>query len=291
MFSGTELAFAKRVVDAVTEVWQPTPQRKCIVNLPSTVEHSTPNIFADMIEWMHRHLARREAIVLSVHPHNDRGTGTAAGEFAVMAGADRAGGLPVRQRRAHRQPGHRERRPQPLHAGRATRASTSRTSTRSAARWSTATSCRCTRAIPMRATWSTPRSPARTRMRSRRPSRRARRATSGTCPTCRRSQGPGAQLRGRDPREQPVGQGRHLLPAGNRVRAGVAAAAADRVQPGGAGRDGRQRQGADRPRDPRTVRARVRPAQHRCPAPPGAGGRRRRPSHDRCRGEAGATGS
>ncbi|HZY18308.1 MAG TPA: 2-isopropylmalate synthase [Ramlibacter sp.] len=92
MFSGTELAFAKRVVDAVTEVWEPTPQRKCIVNLPSTVEHSTPNIFADMIEWMHRHLARRDAIVLSVHPHNDRGTGTAAGEFAVMAGADRLEG-------------------------------------------------------------------------------------------------------------------------------------------------------------------------------------------------------
>jgi 2-isopropylmalate synthase len=92
MFSGTELAFSKRVVDAVTEVWQPTPQQPCIVNLPSTVEHSTPNIFADMVEWMHRHLERRDAIVLSVHPHNDRGTGTAAGEFALMAGADRIEG-------------------------------------------------------------------------------------------------------------------------------------------------------------------------------------------------------
>ena len=92
MFSGTELAFSKRVVDAVTEVWQPTAARKCIINLPSTVEHSTPNIFADMIEWMHRNLSRRDAIVLSVHPHNDRGTGTAAGEFAVMAGADRLEG-------------------------------------------------------------------------------------------------------------------------------------------------------------------------------------------------------
>ncbi|MBL8332379.1 MAG: 2-isopropylmalate synthase, partial [Rubrivivax sp.] len=92
MFSGTELAFAKRVVDAVTAVWQPTAARKCIVNLPSTVEHSTPNVFADMIEWMHRHLARRDAIVLSVHPHNDRGTGTAAGEFALMAGCDRIEG-------------------------------------------------------------------------------------------------------------------------------------------------------------------------------------------------------
>ena len=91
-FSGTELAFAKRVVDAVTEVWQPTVANKCIINLPSTVEYSTPNIFADMMEWMHRHLARRDAIVLSVHPHNDRGTGTAAGELALMAGADRIEG-------------------------------------------------------------------------------------------------------------------------------------------------------------------------------------------------------
>jgi 2-isopropylmalate synthase len=92
MFSGTELAFSKRVVDAVTTTWGATPQRKCIINLPSTVEHSTPNVFADMIEWMHRHLARRDAIVLSVHPHNDRGTGTAAGEFALMAGCDRIEG-------------------------------------------------------------------------------------------------------------------------------------------------------------------------------------------------------
>jgi len=92
MFSGTELAFSKRVVDAVTEVWDASPQKPCIINLPATVEHSTPNIFADMIEWMHRHLARRDGIVLSVHPHNDRGTGTAAGEFALMAGADRIEG-------------------------------------------------------------------------------------------------------------------------------------------------------------------------------------------------------
>ncbi len=92
MFSSTELAFSKRVVDAVTAVWQPTPQHKCIINLPSTVEHSTPNVFADMIEWMHRHLERRDSIVLSVHPHNDRGTGTAAGELALMAGCDRIEG-------------------------------------------------------------------------------------------------------------------------------------------------------------------------------------------------------
>jgi 2-isopropylmalate synthase len=92
MFSGTDVAFSKRVVDSVTEVWAPTPQHKCIVNLPTTVEHSTPNIFADMIEWMHRNLARRDSIVLCVHPHNDRGTGTAAGELALMAGAERIEG-------------------------------------------------------------------------------------------------------------------------------------------------------------------------------------------------------
>ena len=92
MFSGTELPFAKRVVDAVTTVWQPTPQHKCIINLPSTVEHSTPNIFADMVEWMHRHLDRRDSIVLSIHPHNDRGTGTASAELAIMAGGDRIEG-------------------------------------------------------------------------------------------------------------------------------------------------------------------------------------------------------
>nr|WP_295085216.1 2-isopropylmalate synthase [uncultured Roseateles sp.] len=92
MFSGTELAFSKQVVDAVTEAWGATPERKCIINLPATVEHSTPNIFADMVEWMDRHLARRDSIILSVHPHNDRGTGTAAGEFALMAGADRIEG-------------------------------------------------------------------------------------------------------------------------------------------------------------------------------------------------------
>ena len=98
MFSGTELAFSKRVVDAVTEMWQPTPQRRCIINLPSTVEHSTPNIFADMVEWMHRHLARRDAIVLSVHPHNDRGTGVAAGRVCADGRRRPRRGLPVRQR-------------------------------------------------------------------------------------------------------------------------------------------------------------------------------------------------
>jgi 2-isopropylmalate synthase len=91
-FSQTELDFAKDVCDAVSAVWQPTPERKMIINLPSTVESSTPNIYADQIEWMHRNLARRDAIIISVHPHNDRGTAVAAAELAVMAGAQRVEG-------------------------------------------------------------------------------------------------------------------------------------------------------------------------------------------------------
>jgi 2-isopropylmalate synthase len=91
-FSMTELAFSKEVCDAVSAIWQPTPDRRMIINLPSTVECSTPNVYADQIEWMHRHLERRDAIILSVHPHNDRGTAVASAELAVMAGADRVEG-------------------------------------------------------------------------------------------------------------------------------------------------------------------------------------------------------
>jgi 2-isopropylmalate synthase len=92
VFSTTEPEFALEVVNAVTEIWRPTPDNKMIVNLPATIEATTPNLYADQIEWMHRNLARRDSIVLSVHPHNDRGTAVAAAEFAVMAGADRIEG-------------------------------------------------------------------------------------------------------------------------------------------------------------------------------------------------------
>jgi 2-isopropylmalate synthase len=91
-FTGTELDFAVEICDAVNEVWLPTPQRKVILNLPATVEMATPNIYADQIEWFGRHIAKRDSIVLSVHPHNDRGTAVAAAELAVMAGADRVEG-------------------------------------------------------------------------------------------------------------------------------------------------------------------------------------------------------
>jgi len=91
-FTGTELDFAVEICDAVNDVWQPTPERKVILNLPATVEMATPNIYADQIEWFGRHIAKRDSIVLSVHPHNDRGTAVAAAELAVMAGADRVEG-------------------------------------------------------------------------------------------------------------------------------------------------------------------------------------------------------
>jgi 2-isopropylmalate synthase len=92
VFSGTELDFAKEVVDAVTEIWDAGEKNKVVINLPATVEMATPNIYADQIEWMHRNLERRDGIILSVHPHNDRGTAVAAAELAVMAGADRVEG-------------------------------------------------------------------------------------------------------------------------------------------------------------------------------------------------------
>ncbi|MEZ5158298.1 MAG: 2-isopropylmalate synthase [Candidatus Nanopelagicales bacterium] len=91
-FTGTELEFAVEVCNAVNEVWQPTPDRKVIINLPATVEMATPNVYADSIEWMHRHLAHRDGIVLSLHPHNDRGSAVAAAELGFMAGADRIEG-------------------------------------------------------------------------------------------------------------------------------------------------------------------------------------------------------
>ncbi len=91
-FTGTELPYSAEVCNAVMEIWQPSPDRKVIINLPATVEMATPNIYADQIEWMHRHLANRESVVLSLHPHNDRGTAVAAAEFGFMAGADRIEG-------------------------------------------------------------------------------------------------------------------------------------------------------------------------------------------------------
>jgi len=91
-FTGTELDYAIEICEAVMDVWQPTPEKKVILNLPATVEMATPNIYADQIEYFLRHVKNRDSIILSLHPHNDRGTGVAAAELGVMAGADRVEG-------------------------------------------------------------------------------------------------------------------------------------------------------------------------------------------------------
>ncbi|MFC0533087.1 2-isopropylmalate synthase [Phytohabitans kaempferiae] len=91
-YTGTELDYALEICGAVIDVVDPTPDRPLIVNLPATVEMATPNVYADSIEWMHRHLPRRSSLVLSLHPHNDRGTGVAAAELGLLAGADRIEG-------------------------------------------------------------------------------------------------------------------------------------------------------------------------------------------------------
>ena len=91
-FTGTELEFAVEICEAVMDVWRPTPERKVILNLPSTVEMATPNVYADQIEWFGRTIRDRDSVILSVHPHNDRGTAVAAAELAQMAGADRVEG-------------------------------------------------------------------------------------------------------------------------------------------------------------------------------------------------------
>lgn len=91
-FTGTELDYALEVCNAVQDVWQPSPDNKIIFNLPATVEMTTPNVYADQIEWMNKHFKDRDSIILSVHPHNDRGTGIAATELALLAGADRVEG-------------------------------------------------------------------------------------------------------------------------------------------------------------------------------------------------------
>lgn len=91
-FTGTELDYALDICNAVSKAWGPTPENPMIINLPSTVEMNTPNVYADQIEWMIKHLDNRESIVVSVHPHNDRGTGVASAELALLAGADRVEG-------------------------------------------------------------------------------------------------------------------------------------------------------------------------------------------------------
>jgi 2-isopropylmalate synthase len=125
-FTGTELEYALEVCEAVIDLWDPSKRGKMIINLPATVELSTPNIFADQIEWMCRNFSRRDEIIISLHTHNDRGTGVAATELGLMAGADRVEGTPLRQRRANRQRGHHHPGAEPVQPGGGSRAGSPR---------------------------------------------------------------------------------------------------------------------------------------------------------------------
>ena len=214
------------------DVIEPTPDRPIILNLPATVEMYTPNIYADVIEWFHRNVPRPRLASCCRCTRTTTGAArVAAAEFG-RDGRRRPGrGHAVRQRRAHRQrrrrhPGH-----EPVHARASTPSSTSPTSTRCAGWPSTATGCRCTPATPTSATSSTPRSPAPTRTPSRRASRRCPPTTSvwevPYLPIDPTHVGP--HLRGRHPRQQPVGQGRRGLHHEGRARLRPAPPAADRV--------------------------------------------------------------
>ena len=168
-FTSTELEFALEICEAVTDVWEPTAADPIILNLPATVEYATPNVHADQIEWMCTHLTRRDRTIVSLHTHNDRGTGVAATELGLLAGADRVEGTLF---------GNGERTgnldivtvalnlyTHGIHPGPGSCA----TSTPSATPTSAARAWRCRRASPMRASSSSPRSAARTRTPSRNP--------------------------------------------------------------------------------------------------------------------------
>lgn len=183
-FSATELEFAKEVCDAVIEVWNPTPEHKMILNLPATVECATPNIYADQIEWFGRNINRRDSVIISLHTHNDRGTGVAATELGLMAGADRVEGCLF---------GNGERTGNVdlvtvalnMYTRVLTRSWTSPTSTACVKSLRSATRFRFTRVTRTLAIWCTPRSPARTRMRSAKASPSRNQTHCGKCRTCR----------------------------------------------------------------------------------------------------------
>ena len=259
-YTGTELDYALEVCSAVIDVIDPTPDRPLIINLPATVEMATPNVYADSIEWMHRNLPRRDSVVLSLHPHNDRGTGVAAAELGLLAGADRVEGCLF---------GNGERTGNVdlvtlglnlFSPGRRPADRLLATSTRSSGPSSTATSCPCTSATRTPATWSTRRSPARTRTRSRRASsalerdaaaagQSRRRVRVGRALPADRPEGRRPHLRGRDPGQLAVRQGRRRVHHEDRAPPRPAAPAADRVlRRGPAAHRRRGRRGAARRR-------------------------------------------
>ena len=173
-YTGTEVPFAVEICEAVMDVIEPTPERKIVLNLPATVEMYTPNLYADTIEWFLRQISRRDRMILSLHPHNDRGCAVAAAELGVLAGADRVEGTLF---------GNGERTgnvdvitlAMNLFMQGIDPVSTSPRSTPSGGSPSTATAFPCTRDTPTRATSSTPPSPAPIRT----PSRKAWRPCPG----------------------------------------------------------------------------------------------------------------
>ncbi len=234
-FTGTELDFAVEICDAVNAVLQPTPQRRVIINLPATVEMATPNIYADQIEWFLRHVKNRDCIILSLHPHNDRGTGVAAAELGVMAGADRVEGtlfgngertgnvdvvtlaLNMYTQGVASGPGFLEHQRSGAHCR----------ALQSAAD-SSATSVRRRPGVHRVLGLASGRDQERFR-------RASRRRHLGDSISADRSARRGPHLRVGHSRQQSVGQGRHRLSARARLRHHHAATFADRVQPGRAG--------------------------------------------------------
>ena len=256
-YTGTELEFAVDVCNQVLEVFEPTPERKVIINLPATVEMATPNVYADSIEWMSRHLAHRENVILSLHPHNDRGTAIAAAELGYMAGADRIEGCLF---------GNGERTGNVDLVALGINLFTQGIDPQidfSDVDEVKRTAEYCNQ-LPVheRSPWARrPRlhrvqrlAPGRDQEglrghggRRRAPRRHRRRAGVGGAVPARRPEGPRPQLRGRHPRQLAVGQGRRRLPAEERPRARPAASPADRVLGCRAGEDRRRgRRGLER---------------------------------------------
>ena len=238
-FTGTEPDFAVEICEAVMDVIEPTPERPMIINLPTTVEMYTPNVYADVIEWFGRHIRHRDSIVLSSTPTTTGARRWPRPSSAQLAGRRPGRGHPVRQRRAHRQrrrghPGH-----EPVLPGRRPRARPARHRRPAPGGRALQPAARSIPAIPTSATSSTPRSPAPTRTPSRRawtPSRRRRRRCGWEVPYLPIDpKHVGPHLRGHHPGQQPVGQRRRGLPDGHRARPRPAPAPAGRVLQGGPG--------------------------------------------------------
>ena len=177
-FTGTEIDYAIEICAAVSDVIEPDTDRQLILNLPATVEMYTPNLYGDVIEYFHRNVPNRDRICLSLHPHNDQGTGVAAAQFGIMAGADRVEGTLFGNGERTGNVDVDQHRHEPVHPGRRPGARHLRHRRAAAASPSTATGCRCTRGTPTSATSCTRRSPAATRTPSRRASRRSATATT-----------------------------------------------------------------------------------------------------------------